>query len=125
MPGGRPKTSGKSHNKISKTYLTAGRDQASTSIVLPATGTSSIINYVKRPAEKSANVDVTEDIDIPPIYWNTGLVSSGASLTSWGKGASLALVGNPSSDGVTIKMPSGVDLLNRPVLHPIFSYGVG
>ena len=68
VPGGRPKTSGKSHNKISKTYLTAGRDQASTSIVLPATGTSSIINYVKRPAEKSANVDVTEDIDIPPSY---------------------------------------------------------
>ena len=105
MPGGRPKTSGKSHNKISKTYLTAGRDQASTSIVLPATGTSSIINYVKRPAEKSANVDVTEDIDIPPIYWNTGLVSSGASLTSWGKGASLALVGNPSNVGVMIKTP--------------------
>ena len=35
----------------------------------------------------------------------TGLVSSRASLTSWGEGASLALVGNPSSDGVTIKMP--------------------
>ena len=36
---------------------------------------------------------------------STGLVSSGASLTSWGEGASLALVGDPSSDGVTIKMP--------------------
>ena len=36
--------------------------------------------------------------------WNTGLVSSRASLTSWGEGASLALVGNPSSDGVMIKM---------------------
>ena len=35
---------------------------------------------------------------------STGLVSSGASLTSWG-GVSLALVGNPSSHGVTIKMP--------------------
>ena len=58
-------------------------------------------------------------------HWNTGLVSSRASHTSWGEVASLALVGNPSSDGVTIKMPSGVDLLNRPVLHPIFSYGVG
>ena len=34
-----------------------------------------------------------------------GLVSNRASLTSWGDGASLALVGNPSSDGVTIKMP--------------------
>ena len=37
-------------------------------------------------------------------HWNTELVSSRSSLTSWG-GASLALVGNPSSDGVTtIKM---------------------
>ena len=36
---------------------------------------------------------------------NTGLVSSGASLTSRGEGASLALAGNPSSGGVTIKMP--------------------
>ena len=41
----------------------------------------------------------------PPRLWNTGLVSSGASLTSWGEGVSLALVGHPSSDGVTIKMP--------------------
>ena len=31
-------------------------------------------------------------------------MSSRASLTSWGEGASLALVGHPSSDGVTIKM---------------------
>ena len=44
---------------------------------------------------------VTEEI--PVVV--TGLVSSGASLTSWGEGASLALVGNPSSDGITIKMP--------------------
>ena len=47
------------------------------------------------------------------------------SLTSWGEGASLALVGHPSSDGVTIKMPYGVDALHRPALHPIFSYWVG
>ena len=39
---------------------TAGRDQASTSTVLPGTGTFSIINYFSRPAEKSANVDITE-----------------------------------------------------------------
>ena len=44
---------------------------------------------------------VTEEI--PVVV--TGLVSSGASLTSWGEGASLALVGHPSSDGVMIKMP--------------------
>ena len=43
---------------------------------------------------------------------NTGLVSSGASLTSWGEGASLALVGYPSSDGVTIEMLYGVDVLH-------------
>ena len=48
-----------------------------------------------------------------------------ASLTSWGEGASLALVGHPSSDGVTIKMPYGIDVLHRPALHPIFSYWVG
>ena len=42
---------------------------------------------------------------LPPRLWNTGLVSSRASLTLWGEGASLALVGHPSSDGVMIKMP--------------------
>ena len=47
-----------------------------------------------------------------------GLVSSGVSLTSWGKDASLALVGHPSSDGTTIKMPYGVDVLHRPASHP-------
>ena len=48
----------------------------------------------------------------------TGLVSRGASLTSWGEGVSLALVGLPSIDGVTIKMPYGVDALHWPVSHP-------
>ena len=42
-----------------------------------------------------------------------------------GEGASLALVGNPSSDGITIKMPYGVDVLHQPASHPIFSYWVG
>ena len=36
--------------------------------------------------------------------------------------ASLALLGHPSSDGVTIKMPYGVDVLHQPALYPIFSY---
>ena len=41
-------------------------------------------------------------------------------------GASLALIGHLSSDGITIKIPYEVDiLLNRPVLHSIFSYWVG
>ena len=53
------------------------------------------------------------------------LVSKGASVKSWGEGASLALVGHPSSNGVTIKMPYGVDVLHQPALHPIFSYWVG
>ena len=52
-------------------------------------------------------------------------MSSGVSLTSWGEGESLALVGHPSSDGITIKIPYGVDvLLRRPASHPIFSYWV-
>ena len=55
-------------------------------------------------------------------YW---LVSSGASLTSSEEGASLALVGHPSSDGVTMKLSDGVDILHRPASHPIFSYWVG
>ena len=59
------------------------------------------------------------------IIWNTGLVSSGASLISWGEGASLALVGLASSDGVIIKMPYGVDVLHQPASYPIFSYWVG
>ena len=56
-----------------------------------------------------------------PRLWNTVLVSSGASLTSWGEGASLALVGHTFSDGVTIKITYGVDVLQRPASHPIFS----
>ena len=41
-------------------------------------------------------------------------------------GASLALVGDPSSDGITIKIPYGLDvLLHRPASHSIFSYWVG
>ena len=35
---------------------------------------------------------------------NTGLMSNGDSLISWGERSSLALVGNPSRDGVSIKI---------------------
>ena len=38
-------------------------------------------------------------------------MSSRASVTSWGQGVSLALIGHPSSDGVTIKILYGVDFL--------------
>ena len=35
----------------------------------------------------------------------------------------LALVGHPSSDGITIKIPNGIEvLLHQPALHPIFYY---
>ena len=57
-------------------------------------------------------------------HWHTRLVSSWVSLTSWGEGASLALVGNPSIDGATIKMLYGVDVLDWPALHPIFPNGL-
>ena len=42
-----------------------------------------------------------------------------------GRRCPLALVGHPSSDGIMIKMPYGVDVLHRPALHPIFSCSVG
>ena len=46
---------------------------------------------------------------------NTGLVSSGITLTSWEEG-----------DGMTTKRPYWVDvLLHQLASHPIFSYWVG
>ena len=39
-------------------------------------------------------------------------------------GVSLALVGHSFSDGVTIKMPYGVDVLHRPVCTPSFLIGL-
>ena len=52
-------------------------------------------------------------------------MSSGVSLTSWGEGPSLALVCHPSSDGIMIKIPSGVDvLLRRPASPPSFPIGL-
>ena len=45
-------------------------------------------------------------------YFCTGLVPSTASLNLWGEGASLALVGDPFSDSVTIKMPFEVGVLH-------------
>ena len=37
------------------------------------------------------------------------------SVLPQGEGASLALVGHPSSDGVTVKMPYWVDVLHLPI----------
>ena len=42
-----------------------------------------------------------------------------------GEGASLALVGHPSSDGITMKIPYGLYVLSHwPALHPIFPIGL-
>ena len=60
---------------------------------------------------------------LSPRHGNTGLVSSGASLTSWGEVAFLALVDHPSVDGVTIKMPYVVDVF--PVCIRDLSGNVG
>ena len=51
-------------------------------------------------------------------------MSSEASLTSGGEGASLALAGHPSNDGVTIRMPYGVDVLHQPASTPSFPIGL-
>ena len=64
------------------------------------------------------------ELKISPVV-KIGLVSSGANLNSWGECASLAMVGHTSSDGITIKMPYGLDILNQPALHPLFSYWDG
>ena len=53
------------------------------------------------------------------------MVYSGASITSWGEGASLDLVSDLSSDGVTIKKPCEVDVSHPPASNSIFSYWVG
>ena len=52
-------------------------------------------------------------------------VQQGQSLTSWTECASLALVGHPSSDGVTIKIPYGLHvLLHQRASHPTFPTGL-
>ena len=43
-------------------------------------------------------------------YWVGGVQRSGVSLTLWGEVVSLALAGQPSSDGITIKNTFGVDV---------------
>ena len=51
-------------------------------------------------------------------------MSSGVSLTSWGEGASLVLVGYPSSVGVTIVTYWINVLLHQPAPHPSFPIGL-
>ena len=52
------------------------------------------------------------------MYWVNRAI-----LTSWGEGASLALVGHPSIHGVMRKMLYGVDVLHWQASLPIFSIG--
>ena len=59
------------------------------------------------------------------IRQGSGLVSRKTSFTSWGEGASLALVDHLFSDSVTKNMSYRVDVIHRPASHPIFSYWVG
>ena len=88
----------------------------------PSTGLLTSI-FLSEPHQKDQIINQKDQISFPPIHWNIGSVSSGVSLTSWGEGAFLALVGHRSSDGVTIKIPCVVDvLLHRPASHPILSY---
>ena len=59
--------------------------------------------------------DLSRDFEVP------GWCPAGLVLPH-GEKVPLALVGHPSSDGVTIKMPYSIDVLHRPASHPIFSY---
>ena len=51
-------------------------------------------------------------------------MSSRASLTSWGEGTFLALVGRSSSSGVTTKMPYGIDFHIDQLCTPSFPLGL-
>ena len=58
-------------------------------------------------------------------HWNTGLVSSGASLTSWGEGTSLALAGDGDKNDKDVhnKMLYRVDVLHWTVAPNLFLLG--
>ena len=58
------------------------------------------------------------------ICRNTGLVSSRAILTLWGEGASLALVGHSSSNGVMMKMlyPQDFEILGWCPVGPVLPH---
>ena len=60
---------------------------------------------------KRGRIFISWRISISLRHWNTGLVSSGVNLTSWGEGASVALVAHPYSDCLMIKKGYGVDVL--------------
>ena len=60
-------------------------------------------------------------LDIEILGW----FPVGPVLPHGGEGVSLILFGDPSSDGVKIKMPYGVDVLHWLASHTIFSYWVG
>ena len=59
------------------------------------------INTTKNRSINYLNVnfpwDIKSQCQVSPRHYNSGLVTCGTSLTSWGEGTSLALVGRPSS----------------------------
>ena len=59
---------------------------------------------------KSQFIFITCTLHLPKTLKDWVGVQRG-NLTSWGEDASLALVGHPYSDGVTIRIPYGVDVL--------------
>ena len=74
-------------------------------LILTSPQKNILFAYTQKLYSNCSNTGFSQNKLLPPRLWNTGLVSSRASLTLWGEGASLALVGHPSSDGVMIKMP--------------------
>ena len=88
----------------------------------PWSNLSSILYIIKKVYIYCCMYSVPHSIT--PRLWNTGLVSRGASLTSWTEGSSLAMVGHPSSDGVSIKMPYRVDVFINQLCTPSFPIGL-
>ena len=80
-----------------------------------------------KKAERMLKKSQMKPVDLSSRQWNNWLLSSQDTFTSLGEGISLALIGNPSSDGVTQKkIPYGLDvLLNWEASNFVFPYWVG
>ena len=88
--------------------------------VLGSALTKNVLTYLL-PVLDLVLLSLNLNLDILNIkfrHWNTGLMFSGISLTSWGEGASLALVRHSSNDGVTIKTPCGRCFITSTSLAP-------
>ena len=111
---------------VAKTYNSQPFIHRRTTFKIKERKRNALLEEMQNSTDERTLKKCCSDLSLPPRHWNTGLVSSGVSLTSWGEGASLPLVGHPSSDGFTIKITYGVDvLLHRPASQLIFYYCVG